>query len=227
MRGIAKVIRSSIVTGTIVLIPSVLSVFVIYKLFIWLDNVLPSLINLKLPIGLGLIALLFITFITGLVAKNYFGKRIISAAESFIASIPFLNKIYATIQQVVGVLVNPTNNFLGQVVLVEYPKDDSYCLAFVTTRETEEISKALGFQAVCVYVPTTPNPTSGFMLYVPEDKVIDVDLSPEIAIKAIISAGIVSSSKTDTNTPKKLNDLIKRWRTSRSVMKTAFVDPRD
>jgi uncharacterized membrane protein len=123
-------------------------------------------------------------------------------------------------------MVKPQKGFLGEVVVVEYPKEGSWSLGFVTSRDTPEISECVGEKTICVYVPTTPNPTSGFMLYVPEHKVLKVNLSTEVAVKAIVSAGIVSSGKSESTgtQDQNLGDVIRKWKTRKKFLIT---DPRD
>ena len=113
-------------------------------------------------------------------------------------------------------------------MLVEYPKEDSWTLGFVTSRETPEISDSIGETVICVYVPTTPNPTSGFMLYVPEHKVKKVNLSTEMAIKAIVSAGLISSAKSDIVLTQESNfgDVLRKWKNRKEYSGMIF-DPRD
>lgn len=228
MNAIGKNLRSYFVTGVFVLFPLVLSIYIIWKIFQFIDNVFPALTGIDLPVmGLGVGIFFLLILLVGMVAKNYAGKKIIEAGNSIIASIPVLNKVFIAVQQIMDVVLKPQKNFLGEVVLVEYPKEDSWAIGFVTSRETSEISDSIGETVLCVYVPTTPNPTSGFMLYVPEHKVKKVNLSTEIAIKAIVSAGLVSSAKSDIVTPQELNfgDVLRKWRNKKD--RDAIFDPRD
>jgi uncharacterized membrane protein len=198
MRKILQILKQSIIAGTLVLIPAATSIFILYKLFIWLDSVLPSVLNAELPPGSGLLAIVIITLVTGLLARHYLGKRLISMVTDFIAHIPVLNKLYMTVQQVVDLISKPRMSTFRKVVTIEYPRRGSWVLGFITSSETEEISMAAGEKLVCVYVPTAPNPTSGFTLYVPETDVREVNITPELAVKAIVSVGMVSSAKSDT-----------------------------
>lgn len=229
MNVIGKNIRSYFVTGIFVLFPLVLSIYIIWKIFQFVDNVFPALTGIDLPVmGLGVVIFFVLILVVGMVAKNYAGKKIIEVGNSIIVSIPVLNKVFLAVQQIMDVVLKPQKNFLGEVVLVEYPKEDSWTIGFVTSRETFEISDSIGETVICVYVPTTPNPTSGFMLYVPEHKVKKVNLSTEIAIKAIVSAGLVSSAKSDIVTPQELNfgDVLRKWRNKKDYRDVIF-DPRD
>jgi uncharacterized membrane protein len=224
-----KNFRSYFVAGAFALIPVILSVYLIYHFIVWVDNVFPSLTGIDLPFGVGLICTVSITIVTGMVAKNYIGKKIIKLGNSIIVSVPILNKVFLTLQQVMDVLVNQNKNMLGQVVMVEFPQPESWSIGFVTAKDVPEISKAVGCTVVCVYVPTTPNPTSGYMLYTPESKTIPVNMSPELAIKAVVSAGMVSSSKDERTGSSDVNlaEVIRKWKISKSMMKTGAIDPRD
>lgn len=229
MNVIGKNIRSYFVTGVFVLFPLVLSIYIIWKIFQFIDNVFPALTGIDLPIvGLGVLIIFLLITLAGMVAKNYAGKKIIEVGNSIIVSIPVLNKIFLAVQQIMDVVLKPQKNFLGEVVMVEYPKEDSWTIGFITSKETSEISQSIGEPLICVYVPTTPNPTSGYLLYVPERKVRKVNLSTEIAIKAIVSAGLVSSAKNDVVTPQELNfgDVLRKWK-SRKEHKDVIFDPRD
>jgi uncharacterized membrane protein len=228
MHHFGRIIKGSIIAGLAILIPVVTSIYIIVQAFLWIDGLLPAMVQTELPPGIGVAAILFITLFTGLIAKNYLGKRIIKLSTGLICHVPILNKVYITLQQIMDLLVNQKKNFTGRPVLVEYPRPNSWALGFVTTSETQEISEAAGQKLICVYIPTTPNPTSGFMLYVPAEAVKEVKMSPEIAMKAVISAGIVSSAQTDsrhTDTP--LPELVEQWLKQSSKKGKPIVDPRD
>lgn len=226
---IGKNLRSYFVTGIFVLLPLVLSLFIIWKIFQFIDNVFPTLTGIDLPgMGLGVVIFFMLILLVGMVAKNYAGKKIIEIGNAIIVSIPVLNKVFLAVQQIVDVVLKPQKNFLGEVVMVEYPKEDSWTIGFVTSKETPEISEAIGEQLLCVYVPTTPNPTSGFMLYVSERKTRKVNISTEIAIKAVVSAGLVSSSKTEISSTQEqnLSEVLRRWKMRKETRAVIF-DPRD
>lgn len=229
MHAIGRNLRSYFVTGFLVLLPLVTSIFIIWKIFEFIDNVFPTLTGIELPgMGLGVIIFFLLIMMVGIVAKNYAGKKVIEIGNAIIVSIPVLNKVFLTVQQIVGVVLKPQKNFLGEVVMVEYPKDDSWTIGFVTSKETTEISESIGESLICVYVPTTPNPTSGFLLYVPEHKTRKVNLSTEIAIKAIVSAGLVSSAKNDSTSSQEQNlgHVLRKWKIKKDTRSVVF-DPRD
>jgi uncharacterized membrane protein len=229
MQKLIKSLRSYFLAGAFALIPVILSIYLIYNFIVWIDNVFPSLTGIDLPFGVGFICTISITVVTGMVAKNYIGKKIIKLGNAIIVSVPILNKVFLAVQQVMDVLVNPSKNKLGQVVMVEFPQPGAWSIGFITAKDAREISTAVGEDVVCVYVPTTPNPTSGFMIYTPESKTIPIEMSPELAIKAVISAGMVSSAKDDrfSNSDVNLAEVLKKWKVSKSAIKNGPIDPRD
>ena len=212
MNAIGKNLRSYFVTG-VFMFPLVLSIYIIWKIFQFIDNVFPALTGIDLPVmGLGVVIFFLLILLVGMVAKNYAGKKIIEAGNSIIASIPVLNKVFIAVQQIMDVVLKPQKNFLGEVVLVEYPKEDSWTIGFVTSRETFEISDSIE-TVICVLCSYHPNPTSGFMLYVPEHKVKN-KLEYGNSHKGHCFCRIGSSAKSDIVTPQELNfgDVLRKWR---------------
>lgn len=127
----------------------------------------------------------------GLGARNYFGKKMIEWADRGLMHIPLLNKIYGATKQVNDALVTGNKNSFKTVVLIEFPHSGSYSLGFLTS-ENAEISVKPGEKLVCVFVPTTPNPTSGFLMLVPDEKVTRLKMSVADGLKYIISLGAIS-----------------------------------
>jgi uncharacterized membrane protein len=195
-----KQIRTNVVTGILVLLPVVTTAYVFYKFFVMVDSALPSFVHALLPQfperwvpGIGLILLLLLSYFVGLAAKNYVGKIIIDTGNALIARIPMLNKLYLGVQQILDAMVAQKKRAFERAVLVEYPKENSWCIAFVTADTSGEIPRKTGRELVSLFVPTTPNPTSGFLLFVPRDQVIDLEMSIETAIKLVMSAGMISA----------------------------------
>jgi uncharacterized membrane protein len=192
--------------------------------FQWVDSVLPTIIGAEWAPGVGVLVILIIAYFAGLTAKNYFGKKLIDTGNKIIARIPVLNKVYLAIQQIVDAISGSNKRMFERAVLVEFPKEDSYCIAFVTCDSNAEFNAILEKTLVAVFVPTTPNPTSGFLLYVPSDKVIDLNIPAEIAIKLVMSGGILSADQASRGAiPKSLND----WKGLFNKKKAAAFDPRD
>ena len=197
-----KQVRSNILYGCFLLLPLFTTVFILVKLFHWMDSwiylVIPRSLRSDIVPGMGLVALLLSTYSLGLIARNYLGKRLLQIGNEVIKRIPFFNKIYGIIKQVVDAVANPKKKVLDKVVLIEFPHKDSYCLAFVTSRENKEISKSAGEKMNSVFLPKAPNPASGFLFYIPESKVTEVNIGMETAMKLIMSAGVVTPDKKDS-----------------------------
>lgn len=129
--------------------------------------------------------------LVGLLARNYFGKRIIQWVDSALLRIPLLNKIYGATKQVNDAFSSSNKTAFRTVVLVEFPKAGVYSIGFITSEPDPEVQCKLDGKILCVFVPATPNPTSGFLLMVPEDKVIKLEMSVADGIKYIISLGSI------------------------------------
>jgi uncharacterized membrane protein len=126
-----------------------------------------------------------------LLARNYFGKRIIEWVDSGLLRVPLLNKVYGTMKQVNEAFSTGSRSSFRTVVLVEYPRPGVYSMGFITSEQHGELQMKLKEKVVGVFVPTTPNPTSGFLLLLPEDQVIKLEMSVADGIKYIISLGSI------------------------------------
>ncbi len=134
--------------------------------------------------------------IVGLVARNYFGKRLIEWVDSGLLRIPLLNKIYSATKQVNDAFSSSNKTAFRTVVVVEYPHPGSYSLGFLTSEHQTEVEAKLARKIVCVFIPTTPNPTGGFLLFFPAEKVVKLDMSVADGIKYIISLGSIAPDYT-------------------------------
>lgn len=230
-RHYIKQIRSNILYGFFLLLPLVASIFIIMKLFHWMDSwiylVIPQSLRRDIVPGMGVVVLLLGTYLLGLFARNYLGRRLLQIGNLILKKIPFFNKIYGVLKQVVDAVASPKKKVLDKVVLIEFPQKGSYCLAFVTSRENSAISKAAGSSMISVFLPKVPNPASGFLFYVPASKVVDVDISMETALKLIMSAGVVTPDKKDSSENiVRVQDLPSLLRLFKPPKKE-FHDPRD
>lgn len=204
--------KKNIFTGLIVLIPLVLTLWVIYSLAHFLDQVvlfLPyqyqpnQLVGFNIP-GVGVILTIASIFLVGLIANNFFGKRFISLYEIILDKLPFVKSIYGGIKQVSDTLFSNNSNAFSKAVLIEFPDAKNYTFAFITGETDERISKILKGKYVNVYVPTTPNPTSGYTLMVQRNKIKEIDVSVDQALKYVISMGVVPpKSNTRSNKAKR------------------------
>ena len=153
--------------------------------------------------GTGIIILFCILFITGFLVRNYIGRKLVSVWENIISRIPLINKIYVSIKQLLETIISGTGKDFKRVVLVEFPRTGIYSLAYVTGVAVGELQKKTNKKVINVYVPTTPNPTSGYYLVVPEDEVIPLEMSVEDSFKLLISGGIINPESTGPNDAKK------------------------
>jgi uncharacterized membrane protein len=230
IRRIVKEIRSSIITGTLLIIPLFVTVLIIIQLFQWIDSALPGIVGVNMPPGVGILITLLIAFLVGVAAKNYFGKKFISLGNSIISSIPFLNKIYLTVQQIIDMVSINKKQVFERAVLVEFPQKGCYAIGFVTSEANTVFSMKVAQKLLAVFVPTTPNPTSGFLLYVPETDVVETNIPVEAAVKLVVSGGLIgadsaAAAKNASSTNAKgwkWTDIFHRKRTG-----TVIHDPRD
>jgi uncharacterized membrane protein len=146
--------------------------------------------------GLGALVTLIVVLLTGIVAANIVGQRLIRMWDVMLGRIPFVKSIYNSVKQVSDTLFSSSGQAFRKALLVQYPRQGSWTIAFLTGRPGGDIVRHVGSDYVSVYVPTTPNPTSGFFLMMPKADVIELDMSVDAALKYIISMGVVTPSPT-------------------------------
>ena len=196
-----KKFRTIIVAGLLVWVPLGATIFVL-RLLIGLFGNLDSWLSdqLNIPIaGMGILLALLVLLGTGLIAANYFGKRIVSFWESLLERIPLVRNIYSAVKRFAEIVLADSSQSFSKVLLIEYPRRGLYSLSFQTSQNLGEIQGKTGEDLVCVFVPTTPNPTSGLILMVPEQDVIELDMGVEDALKMVISLGVVVPGEDTVN----------------------------
>ena len=195
-----KKLKSYFITGLLVLTPLVLTIFIIWKLFIAIDGLLRGFIKnmllnrIGVPntiYGLGFVSVILLILITGMIARNYFGKKVIKVGEDIMTRIPLINRIYLAIQQIGNAFFSEKREVFKKAVLIEYPRKGIYSIGFFTQDTRGEVQERLKHDVVSVFLPTTPNPTSGFLLFVPKVDVTELDMSIEEALKLVISGGAI------------------------------------
>lgn len=188
------------ITGLLIWVPLGITLWVLVALIGTMDvslKLLPAhlqperLIGFYIP-GLGAIVTLLIIFFTGVLASNLFGQRMIAWSESLLSRIPVVKSIYSSVKQVSDTLLSSKGVAFRKALLIQYPREGSWTIAFQTGVPGESVQKHLSGEFVSVYVPTTPNPTSGFFLMLPRRDVIELELSVDEALKYIISMGVVA-----------------------------------
>ncbi|MFP4164638.1 MAG: DUF502 domain-containing protein [Chitinispirillaceae bacterium] len=228
LKNIFKQLRTNIIAGILLIFPLFISIFIIVKVFGWVDSALPGVFGVEWTTGFGAFIILLISYFTGLSAKNFFGKKIIATGNAVIANIPVLNKIYLSAQQIVDTIGLQNKKLFERVVLIEYPKENCYSVGFVTCDKNPDFSKRIGQDLTAVFIPTTPNPTSGFLLYYPESEITDLNIPVELGIKRVMSAGMLSDEQLAQKGAAVPKGEGWNWTKifKRSEMETMF-DPRD
>jgi len=193
-------LRKYLVAGLLVWVPLVVTFLLMRFTINLIDNsllLLPkrfrpeSLLGFEVP-GLGLVLTITLMLITGMIVANLFGRRLVKMWESFLAKIPFVRSVYATVKQVTSTIFSDTSKSFREVVLVEYPRKGTWVLAFVTGDTPDFIQQATKKELVNLFVPTTPNPTSGFYVMVEPKDIRRLDMSVEEGLKMILSAGVIN-----------------------------------
>lgn len=196
-----KRLRNYLVAGLVVLLPVVATWQVLVWLFNLIDGLLGGLVTRifgrSIP-GLGLAATVIIVLAVGALAANWFGRRLIDCGERLMRRTPIVRNVYSTIKQIIDAFVGANKTAFRNVVLIEYPRKGVYSPGFATGPTAGELSGKTKEDLVGVFVPTTPNPTSGFLLYVPRRDVIYLDMSVEDGLKLVISGGVVTPPKPST-----------------------------
>ena len=200
LKKIRKNIKGVFLTGIAAIIPVGVTFYILY-LIIGMMNKLVKIIPARfhpdqiLPFhlpGLGIIITLILIFTVGLVTKSYLGKKLVSLGERMVGKIPLVRGIYNALKQLVDAVFSDKGQSFKKAVLIEYPREGLYSIAFVTGVSRGEVQVKTAQKCVNVFVPTTPNPTSGFYIMVPETDTIVLDMTVEEAFTLIISGGIVS-----------------------------------
>lgn len=195
-----KKIRGYLLTGLVFWLPIFVTVLVISSLLEWLNNVetvLPesyrpsNLLGYTIP-GIGVVIALALFLFTGMLVTNWLGQKFVNIGESFLQRIPLVRVIYHTTKQIIQALLISNGKSFRQVVMIQYPKENTWTLAFLTGEIDTKQIKGLASSLFTVYVPTTPNPTSGFFLMVEEKEMIRLDITVEEALKMILSLGAIS-----------------------------------
>ena len=209
MRG--QLIKRYFITGLLIWVPLVITGWVLSLIVSTLDQslrLLPETIHpqhlfgFAIP-GVGAVLTLLMIFLTGLLAANFIGQKLVVWWEKLLARIPVVNSVYNSVKQVSDTLFSPNGNAFRKALLVQYPRRGCWTVAFLTGQPGGDIINHLDGEHVSVYVPTTPNPTSGFFLMMPVTEVVELDMTVDEALKYIISMGVVApppAPRSNTNT---------------------------
>lgn len=202
-------LKNDLIAGLLVVIPLATTIWLTITIASWViefltripkqinpyDNLHPILVNL-LNLLVGLTVPLLCILLIGLMARNIAGRWLLDFGERVLQAIPLAGAVYKTLKQLLETLLKDTNGKFRRVILVEYPRQGMWALAFVTGVMSSEIQSQMARPMLSIFIPTTPNPTTGWYAIVPEDEVINLSMSIEDAFKVVISGGIVSPSQS-------------------------------
>ena len=200
--GLLYSLRSSFLTGIVVIAPIGLTIWLIFTVVSWFDKVVLPFVPSQLRpenliginfFGVGVVIFLLFTIMVGWIAKGLIGRSLIRQGESLVDRMPVVRTVYNGIKQISETVFAQSERSFEKAVLIEYPRRGIWAIGFISTHAKGEILRRAGNgqRIMSVFVPTTPNPTSGFLLYFPEEDVIELDMSVEEAAKLVISAGLV------------------------------------
>lgn len=194
--------RKYIIAGLLVWMPLGITFLVISAIVGFLDRTLlllpvnyqpDNILGFHIP-GLGVVLAVVLVLATGMIVANFLGKRIVAFWETLLSRIPIVRTLYAGVKQIMEAVLAADGKSFRKVLLLEYPRKGVWSLAFMTSDSLGEVQAKTGGKVISVFVPTTPNPTSGFVLIVPANDVIELDMSVEEGLKLIISMGVVVPS---------------------------------
>jgi uncharacterized membrane protein len=192
-------LQNKFIAGIVIVFPIGITIVLLGMMFTWLDSLFVPIARRftdrpipGLGIGLGIISTILIIFGVGLLVTNIVGRAFVGFGETLVAKIPFIRNVYSGAKQFLETLTTNQQKAFNQVVLIEYPKKGSYTIGFVTADTTGEIQENLAEPFVNVFVATTPNPTTGFLLMVPQKEARVLPISVEDGVKMVVSGGIIN-----------------------------------
>jgi len=194
-------LRGNFFTGLVIVAPVVITLYLIWTVVKFIDTrvvpLVPAIYNPSTYLGqdipgFGVVIFLIVTAIIGSLAKGIFGRQIIRIWENLIGRTPVVSSVYSGLKQIVETVLSQSSSNFQQACMIEYPRKGIWAIAFVSTSSSGEVLKKTGeSEMLSVFLPTTPNPTSGFLLFVPRSDVVILSMSVEEAAKLVISAGLV------------------------------------
>ncbi len=201
-RSLLVRLRGSFLAGIVIVGPVVLTAYLAWAVITFIDQqIVPwvpeiynprTYLNIDIP-GFGVVVFLLFTTVVGYFTRNLFGRQIVKFGEGWVDRMPIIRSIYNALKQIAETILQQSNTSFKNACLIEYPRKGLWAIAFVSTDTKGEImSKAKESQMMSVFLPTTPNPTSGFLLFVPKQDVVILDMTVEEAAKLVISAGLVT-----------------------------------
>ena len=192
-------LRRYLVAGMLVWLPILATVWVVRFIVQLMDQTLlwlpetwrpEAFVGFYVP-GVGALLAFIVVLVTGLLVTNLVGRRLIALWDGLLKRIPIVRSVYGGVKSFAETVLSNSNSF-RTVVMVQYPRLGMWTIGFVTSDDVAEVSEKTGAQHVCLYVPTTPNPTSGFILMVPKSEVVELEMSVDVAMRMIVTCGVVT-----------------------------------
>ncbi len=206
--GAATRLRNYFLTGLVIAGPIGITLWLTWTFIKWVDGwvkpFVPRVYNpdtyLPFPVpGFGLIVAIFVLTIVGFLAANFLGRSLISVGEGIVGRMPLVRNVYSGLKQIFETILDERGKSFTKAALIEYPRRGLWAIVFISTDTKGEVARLLEDKAdtMAVFLPTTPNPTSGFLLFVPKEDIVELTMSVEDAAKLVISAGLVSPDYPD------------------------------
>lgn len=213
-RRFMRFLKVNLIAGLVVLAPLVITLWLFKNIVVAVDNRLIGLVPQKYRLnnlieavfgvqpgfdihGLGLLAGIVFLVMAGLLVRNIFGKTLLAWGEAVVNTIPGVRSVYHAIKQITETVASSNSKSFRKVVMLQYPRKGIWSIGFVSGTTKGQVQAETDKKLVNVFLPTTPNPTSGFLLFVPEKDLIELDMTVDQGLKMIISAGIVTPTKTE------------------------------
>jgi uncharacterized membrane protein len=193
---VGRYLRRHFLTGILVVVPLAATILILKWLFEAIDGILEPAVEAIFghPIpGIGFGVIIILLLLAGIIASNVFGRKVIQRSEDFLKEVPMVREIYGVFKQVLESVMLPHKGGFKEVVLVEFPRPGMKTIGFITNR----VKDVAGHNLVNVYIPTTPNPTSGYLEIIPEEDIVRLDMPIDDAIKMVVSGGMVSPEVID------------------------------
>ncbi len=191
--------RRYLIAGLLIWVPLGITIFVVRLLISWLDGsilLIPeayrpeNLIGYAIP-GLGVLLSFMVVIVTGLLAANLFGRKLVKLWEGLLSHVPLVRSVYSGAKQLAETMFSDSGESFRKVLLVEFPRRGLWTLAFLTGTDQGEVQNKTGHDVINVYIPTTPNPTGGYFVMVPKEDVQELDMSVDDGLKMLMSMGAV------------------------------------
>lgn len=197
MKRIQEIFKNYFATGLLVIVPIYITLWLIGRFVLWVDEIFA--VNQWSPVvvpGLGMVLAVTVILLAGVVGRNVLGSWVVANISDFVKHVPVIGSVYGALRQTLQALFTGGGKKFGEAVLVEYPRPGMWTIAFVTSQQAPpKIRSVLEQEVLVLYVPTTPNPTSGFLLFVSREQTRHLDMKVEDALKLVVSLGLVEVSE--------------------------------